>query len=232
MADVRLYSAQVCPFCQRTHLVLLEKGIEYEVSEIDLKNIPDWFLRLSPYGKVPLLEKGEERIWESSVINEYLDEIEPNPPLMPSAPGQRARVRIWVNYANDRFLPLFYKLLLEQEPQWQNKLAGMLRARLRHMDQEGPGRPGAGPYWMGAQPTLADMAFYPFFERFPVLEHYRDFTLQRDQHRHLIRWLEAMAARPSVQASRNPPDYYIERYASYADGTAAGSTAREMRGED
>jgi glutathione S-transferase len=73
-----------------------------------------------------------------------------------------------------------------------------------------------------------DLSFYPFFERFPILEHYRNFTLPEDCPR-LAGWWRHMTERDSVREIMNPPDFYIRSYTEYADGSADGSTAREMR---
>ena len=224
---IRLYSAEVCPFAHRTRLLLAEKGAAYELSEIDLKNMPDWFRDISPYGKVPLLEVGEDRIWESAVINEYLEEILPEPPFMPADASGRARARIWVDYANNYFVPCFYKLLLEQDVDRQEELASRLRERLGHMEAVGFGDDNPGPWWLGAQFTLVDLSFYPFFERFCVLEHYRQVSLT--EYPRLSGWLQAMGQRDSVQAHQLTPDLYLRRYSEYATGSAAGKTAQEMR---
>ncbi|HEY9905093.1 MAG TPA: glutathione S-transferase family protein, partial [Candidatus Sericytochromatia bacterium] len=83
MAEIEIYSATVCPFAHRSRLVLLEKEIDFELIEIDLQNKPEGFTEISPYGKVPVIKHGDERVWESAIINEYLDEVFPEPPLMP-----------------------------------------------------------------------------------------------------------------------------------------------------
>jgi len=74
----------------------LRLSFGYDVTYIDLKNKPDWFLKISPFGKVPVLKVDDTVLFESAVINEYLDEILPEPPFMPGDPGQRARARIWI----------------------------------------------------------------------------------------------------------------------------------------
>ncbi len=122
MSDVMLYSAKSCPFAQRTRLLLLEKGIAFQLTEIDLKNIPEWFQDISPYGKVPVVKRGDDLIWESAIINEYLEEVYPQPDLLPTEPGQRAYARFWIDFANTKFVPFFYKLLLQQEPEKQQAL--------------------------------------------------------------------------------------------------------------
>jgi len=225
--SIRLYSAEVCPFAHRTRLLLAEKGAAYELNEIDLKNMPAWFRDISPYGKVPLLEVGDDRVWESAVINEYLEETLPDPPLMPADAAGRANARIWIDYANNYFVPYFYKLLLEQDANRQEELAVRLRERLGHMETVGFGAGNPGPWWLGAQFTLVDLSFYPFFERFCVLEHYRHVSLA--DYPRLFDWLQAMGQRDSVQAHQLASDLYLRRYAEYANGTAAGKTAQEMR---
>lgn len=228
MATITLYSAPSCPYAQRTRLLLHEKGLAFDLVEIDLKQTPAWYLELSPTGKVPLLQYGDDRVWESSAINEYLEERHPEPALMPATPLARARVRIAVDFANTVFAPLYYKLLLAETPARRHQMAARLAATLAEMERDGPGADRDGPWWFGAAFTLADIACYPFFERFPVLAHYRGFDLP-EECTGLARWLAAMRGRASVQAQGQPAAFYIDAYRHYADGSADGSTAREMR---
>ncbi len=74
---IELISFNLCPFVQRSVITLNKKGIDYKITYIDLADKPDWFLALSPLGKVPVLKHGDEVLFESAVINEYLDEITP-----------------------------------------------------------------------------------------------------------------------------------------------------------
>jgi glutathione S-transferase len=226
LATITLYSAPSCPYAQRTRLALHEKNLEFELVEIDLKQTPDWFLDLSPTGKVPLLLHDDDRVWESSAINEYLEERHPEPALMPTTPLARARVRIEVDYANTTFAPLYYKLLLAETTARRKQVAERLDTALREMERNGPG--AGGPWWLGDLFTLADVAFYPFFERFPVLANYRNFILP-DDCSGVARWLDAIRDRASIKAHSRPAEFYIDAYAHYADGTADGRTAQEMR---
>jgi glutathione S-transferase len=105
MAGLTLFSARACPFAHRTRLVLGEKQLDFELVEIDLQNKPAWFNTVSVYGKVPALEHDGQRIVESAIVNEYLDEVFPTPALLPRAPAARALARIWIDYANTRFVP-------------------------------------------------------------------------------------------------------------------------------
>ena len=171
---------------------------------------------------------GETRVYESSIINEYLDEAYPEPALMPAEPGRRALARIWIDYANVKYTPSVYKFLMEQDDEKRAALRADAEAVLRFMETEGMRKLGDGPYWMGQDLTLVDLAYYPFFERLCVLEHYRDFGIPDDCTR-LKAWVETIRFRPSVKEIENPPDYYIERYARYASGKAGGGTARQTK---
>ena len=228
MAEVEIYSASVCPYAHRTRLALLEKGVDFKLTEIDLQNKPEWFADVSPYGKVPVIKYGSDRVWESTIIDEYLDEVFPEPPLMPSEPGERAIARIWIDFANVKFVPTFYKLLLNQEPEKQQESAEMLRNHLLFMENEGIGKISSGSYWFGESLTLVDIAFYPWFERWGVLEHYRGFAFPAECVR-LQKWWDVMRDRDLVQSIKHTADFYIEQYIQYANNTASGITAQEMR---
>src|SRR6201996_9706173 len=96
MADtLRLVSHKLCPYVQRAVIALTEKGVAFERIDIDLADKPEWFLKLSPLGKTPVLLVGDHAIFESAVILEYLEETEPRP-LHPADPLQRAEHRAWI----------------------------------------------------------------------------------------------------------------------------------------
>lgn len=217
MTKVSLYSARACPFAHRTRLVLAEKKIPFELKEIDLQNKPAWFDRtVSAYGKVPALEHEGTRIWESAIINEYLEEAFPSPALLPTEPGRRAVARIWIDYANAQFVPAFSRLLRETEASAQEALRAALNEVLRFIEHEGLAKLSSnGPFFLGAAPSLVDFAFYPWFERWPALSHYRGHSVPKEL-THLARWRDAVAALPSVKSYQNPEDYYIARYARFA----------------
>jgi glutathione S-transferase len=230
-SEVEIISADVCPFAQRSRIVLLEKKVDFTLSEIDLENKPDWFDRVSPYGKVPVLRHGETHLYESAIINEYLDEAFPLPPLMPGDPAGRAQARIWINFCDSRFTVTFYKLLLEQDQDKQNEYRERMLDHLRFLETEAlAGTPSSGPYWMGKGFSLVDASLAPFFERFVALEHYRDVVIP-PQHISLHAWIAALRERESVKKTSHSRDYFIARYAKYASGAADGVTAKEIREE-
>ncbi len=229
MAEIEIFSAEVCPYAARTRLLLLEKGIPFSLTEIDLKAKPKWFEEVSPYSKVPVVRNGGEVIWESSVINEYLDELYPEPPMMPEDPARRAYARVWIDFANVKLMPTWYKLFLSQAGVEREALAEELRAHFRFMEFRGLRElSAAGPYWMGAEVGLVDFTYWPWFERIGALEHYRGVGVPEDCTR-LAAWMAAMAKRPASKAIAFPLERYIEGYKRYADGTEDGVTARDMR---
>ena len=228
MATLDIISSATCPYAARSRLALIEKGVEFTLTEIDLDDKPDWFRAISPYGKVPVVRHGATVVWESSVINEFLEELFPEPPLLPADPAARATARIWIDYANVRFAPFVYKFLLAQADADRRERETLLTDSLRFMDHEGLGKLADGPYWLGADLTLVDLSFWPHLERFCALEHYRGFTIPDDCN-HLLAWRETMLRRPSVAALHPPDALLIENWRKYAENTSTGVTAAEMR---
>ena len=108
MSDIKIYSFDKCPYAQRSRMALIEKQLAFELIEIDVYNKPDWFLEISPYGKVPVLVDGGKTIYESAIINEYLEEKYPEVPLMPKDYFERARARIWIDYGSNYYLSLIH----------------------------------------------------------------------------------------------------------------------------
>src|SRR5262245_17751351 len=154
---LQLYTFQLCPFAHRVRLALAEKSVASEPIEIDLKNKPASFTRITPFGRVPLLLHGEVRLWESAVINEYLDEVFPDPPLMPASPPDRALARIWVKFADERLYSATHSLIFSRDKEARRKLAAEMRDSVRFLENEVMAkRPAGGPYVLGDRFTLAD----------------------------------------------------------------------------
>jgi glutathione S-transferase len=212
MSNIQLYFAKASTFSQRTRVVLLEKGIDFTPIEIDLQNKPDGYTQISPYGKVPAIKHGDIEIYESAIINEYLDEVFPEPPLLPRDPANKAIARIWIDYANTRFVPAFNKFLRGKDAQEQEQGQKEFTEALLYLEQEGLGKVSNGSYWLGDQFSLVDISFYPWFERLPLLEHFRKFTLPAETPR-LQTWWNQVRDRQSIQAVANPVDFYLQRFA-------------------
>ncbi|RCJ36813.1 glutathione S-transferase [Nostoc punctiforme NIES-2108] len=209
MSNIQLYFAKASTFSQRTRVVLLEKGIDFTPIEIDLQNKPDGYTQISRYGKVPAIKHGDVEIYESGIINEYLDEVFPEPPLLPRDPAAKAIARIWIDYANTRLVPAFNKFLRGKDSTEQEQGRKEFTEALLYIEQEGLGK---GDYLLGDQFSLVDISFYPWFERLPLLEHFRKFTLPAETPR-LQTWWNLVGDRQSIQAVANPVDFYLQRFA-------------------
>ena len=212
MSNIQLYFAKASTFSQRTRVVLLEKGIDFTPIEIDLQNKPDGYTQISRYGKVPAIKHGDIEIYESAIINEYLDEVFPEPPLLPRDPAKKAIARIWTDYANTRFVPAFNKFLRGKDTQEQEQGRKEFTEALLYLEQEGLGKLSNGNYWLGDQFSLVDISFYPWFERLPLLEHFRKFTLPAETTGLQI-WWNLVRDRQSIQSVANPVDFYLQRFA-------------------
>jgi glutathione S-transferase len=194
---------------------LLEKEIPFELIEIDLQNKPANFREISPYGKVPVLKHGDKQVWESAIVNEYLDEAFPEPPLLPKEPIQRAQARIWINFADTRLFATAGKLLYSPDPQQQAEAAKELPEHLQFMEEGLQKLSEDGPYWLGTEMSLVDLTYYPWFEQLAVLEQFRGFQFPIGLDR-LKKWWESMTNRESVRAIAKPQEFYIQRYARLA----------------
>jgi len=192
MPDLKLISFDLCPYVQRAAIALAEKGVPFERITIDLANKPDWFLKISPLGKVPVLLVDGEPIFESAVIVEYLEETQPKP-LHPADPLRRAQHRAWMEFASALLGDLW---VIETTAD-----AEAFEARRRAIaDKLGRVEEalGAGPYFEGASFSLVDAVFAPVFRYFDTLDRYGDLGVFKGSPK-VRAWRDALRARPSVR---------------------------------
>lgn len=219
MPKIELITAEVCPYAQRTHMTLIEKGLDFERREVDLGDKPDWFNEVSPYSKVPVVRIGDQVVYESAIINEFIDETYPEPRLMPSDAYQRARARIWIDYCNNVWVENCYGLLDAKDPAKQAALREKLEKDFKKIEFDGMRQLSDGPFWLGDEVSLIDLTYYPFFERFGAIAHHRHAAIPPECTR-IHAWYAAMAERPSAKATAHDDAYYIERYGKWADKAA------------
>ena len=211
MPEIELFSSNFCPYAHRVRLALLEKGLDHWHTEIDLSDKPEWFLVISPLGEVPVIRHEDRFVVDSSVILEYLEDVYPAPPLRPKEPGKRAIVRFWTEFADERLAPAIDACIAAENAEQQALAAAQLRDVLLFVEREGLARCGRGPYWLGQEISLVDLAFYPFFERLPAVQQHRPVDLPLISIR-LRYWLDAMRHRESVRAIQNPVEYYAKHF--------------------
>jgi glutathione S-transferase len=227
MSNLELFSMPLCPFAHRVRLVLAEKEIDYRLTEIDLSNKPQAFLKVSAYGKVPALQHGVTHICESSIISEYLDETFPARQLLPRDPAGRAQARFWIDFANSRLFAATANLLYGPHRQNPSPALEQIATALRFIETEALAkRPEDGPYWLGPQLSLVDLTFYPWFEQLAALQHFRDIRVPSDLAR-LTQWQDAVARRDAVRAIANGPHFYIEQHGRIHPELAAQETRHD-----
>ena len=201
MTRFKLISFKLCPYVQRVAIVLAEKGVAFERIDIDLADKPDWFLALSPLGKVPVLvvaHDGEEQVlFESAVIAEYLDETLA-PPLHPADPLEKARHRAWIEFAST-LLADFYGFYTGDAAVFADK-RGAIDAKLDQLEAE-----IGGPYFAGERFALVDAAFAPALRYLATFERFLGEDLLRGRPK-LAQWRASLAERPSI-AGAVAPDY-------------------------
>lgn len=197
--QLTLISHNLCPYVQRAAIVLAEKGMAFERKDIDLANKPDWFLKLSPLGKTPVLLVDGEAIFESAVICEYLDETAA-PRLHPHDAFQRARHRSWMEFGSAvlNTIGAFYNA-----PDGEALVARA--AELQANCQQIEAALGPGPWFAGEHFGMVDAVFVPVFRYFDVFDAIGDFGVLVNTPK-VKAWRLALAQRDSVrQAVR--PDY-------------------------
>jgi len=196
-ARPRLISHKLCPYVQRAVIALTEKGVAFERIDVDLANKPDWFLRLSPLGKTPVLQVGDTAIFESAVILEYLEETQIKP-LHPADPLRRAEHRGWIEFGSAILNDIAGLYGAPNEAAFQGKTA-QLEQRFARLEA----RLLAAPWFDGKEFSLVDAVFGPVFRYFDVFDEIGDFGILTGKTK-LARWRAALAARQSVQAAVSP----------------------------
>ena len=194
-----LVSFDLCPYVQRAAIVLAEKGIAFDRIDIDLNNKPDWFLAISPRGKVPLLKVGDDVLFESAAIVEYLDETYA-PRLHPENPVMRARHRAWMDFGS-AILSDIWKIETATDEQAFDAAVAALKEKFARVEAE----LGDGPYFAGQDFTIVDAVFAPAFRYFDVFDELAELGIF-DGLPKVKKWREALAARPSVR-NAVVPDY-------------------------
>jgi stringent starvation protein A len=184
-AVLTLYDADRCPYCARVRIVLAEKGLEYETVVVDLDDRPAWIYEKNPLGKVPVLEEDAFVLPESEVINEYLEERYPDPPLWPADPAERAHGRLLV-FRFDRLSDPYYALRRGDESARRK-----LHEQLNDLDSLLAGR----PFLTGRDFGLADAAYLPWILRTPSV-----LSVDLERYAHLSGWVARVSERLSVAA--------------------------------
>lgn len=196
---MKLYDYPDCLFAQKVRLVLAEKELECESILVDLKSgqqrTPE-FLKLNPYGRVPVLVDDEVVVYDSTIINEYLEDEYPHPGLLPEDSASRARVRLLEDYCDNSFLASAAFVLAElakadeeQDAERLKRYQGEISRGLARLEAN-----LSGQEYLFGEFSLADVAFVP-----AVLILQRLGVAIDPRLRHVTAWIDRLRHRPAVK---------------------------------
>jgi len=198
-AKLTLISHKLCPYVQRAVIALNEKGVAFERVDIDLANKPDWFLKLSPLGKVPVLVvrsgEGEVALFESNVICEYIEETQGGAKLHPQDPLLRAQHRAWMEFGST-ILGELWGLETTGDPAVFESKRVAIAAKFARVEEA----LGSGPFFADEKFSLVDAVFAPIFRYFDVFDTLIELSVFAETPK-VRAWRTALAKRPSVRAA-------------------------------
>lgn len=199
---IKLYHFPASTNSRKVRIALMEKGLDFERVLIDLskkeQKSPD-YLKINPFGQVPALNDDGFILYDSTIINEYLEDEYPYPSLMPKDSEGRARVRLMEdfrdNYVNPHFMEIIHEVRYKPEGQRDQKVIDHAKAEIMkcfdRIEKELEGKE-----YLAGTFSLADIAFMPNFD---LLER---FQIQVDpKYRNMRAWMARLKARPSFAAS-------------------------------
>lgn len=203
------------PFVQRVWISLELKGISYQYIEVDPYKKPQSLLEVSPNGLVPAIRHGPNwSMHESTVIMEYLEDLQIGQPLLPAHPQVRATSRLWSDHVNRHIVPCFYRLLQAQDPNDQVNHATELRNEISKLvDAADP----QGPFFLGQQLGFVDVQIAPWVIRMrKVLGPYRGWPEPEEGSR-WARWVSAIETDEFVKRTTSDDGLYLDSYERYAE---------------
>ncbi len=202
----KLVSFNLCPYVQRAVTVLNAKGVDYDIQYIDLAHKPDWFLDISPTGKVPVLQlDGDDAdspiLFESGVICEFLDESHA-PPLLPDAPLDRARERMWAEYMGNLY-GFVCRMQASPDEKTVRKALGEMHTQLARVEDE-----ITAPLFGGDTLGMVDVYAASALMRLTWIERLAGLDALEGLPK-IAAWRDALLARESVQNAVLPEIYDI-----------------------
>ena len=187
-----LISHHLCPYVQRAAIALRESDVPFERRNIDLANKPDWFLELSPLGKVPILVVDDDAVlFESSVIAQYVDAISGGG-LLSADTLEKYGQLAWLEFASQLIAGIGRLYNADSRVEIDSARTNLENKFLR-IEQN----LNVGPWFADEQFTLVDAAFAPAFRYFDVIENLTGFEFFTSTPK-VARWRNALSERPSV----------------------------------
>jgi len=196
---IELYSDPTSPDSHRTRIVLAEKELPVKTHDLEADNLPAAFLKLNPYGKLPTVIDRDIVFFESSVVNEYLDERYPHPPLKPGSPSQRAQMRLAVMQLERELYPLY------AETSNSRKKKEAIRKISVYLESLN-GYLGRQEFFIGEQYTLADITLAPILWRLESLD------VDTAAWPHLEGYMDRLFERPAFERSLSEFEQMLREY--------------------
>ena len=191
---VELIGFELCPFTQRASIIMYEKNIRHIFTSIDLLNKPEWFLKISPLGEIPLLKYDDNIIFKANVICEFLND-EFSLAMYPENNLQKAYQRAWIEFAHGLIMTVFLMSIAPDEESMQQQRQ-MVRKKLRRLEEEIK----HAPFFSGGTFLLVDTAYAPLFMRLKKLNELYPLQLLDDLPKLKV-WSTELLQQPSVLAS-------------------------------
>lgn len=183
-------------------IVLRAKGIDFEMTHITADDKPDWFLKISPHGKVPVLWADDDVLFESNAIAEFLDETV-TPPLHPEDPVKRARNRAWTDFTPDFAKAINGVNYAQSKDHQVAAMEGARKALARLEEALRQERSNEGPFFNGETLCVVDAAYAPFLMRFSLVEELCKTGLLNEFPR-VDAWRQALAGSDIIKGSVVP----------------------------
>jgi len=196
---VKLYSDPHCPNSHRTRIVLSEKELPVDTVELEADNLPADFLKINPYGKLPTVIDRDIVFFESAVVNEYLDERYPHPPLKPGSPAERAQMRLAVLQLERELYPLYIET---QNPRKKKDAVAKIKTYLSSLDTY----LGRQEYFIGEQYTLADVTLMPILWRLESI------GIDTAPWNNLEAYMDRLFERPAFERSLSEYEQMLREY--------------------
>ncbi len=198
---MRLYSGTTCPFSHRCRIVLYEKGMDFEIIDVDLYNKPEDLAVMNPYNQVPVLVDRDLILYESNIINEYIDDRFPHPQLMPADPVMRARARLFLFRFEQELFSHVHSI-----EKGSQKTAEKARQLIRESLIQIAPVFTRQKYMLGDEYTMLDVAIAPLLWR---LDHY-GIQLPK-QAAPLMKYAERIFSRPAFIDALTPSEKVMRK---------------------
>lgn len=228
--ELIFHAGWFCPFVQRTWIALEERGVPYQYNEVNPYKKEPHFLAINPKGLVPAFEYHGKALYESLVLIDFLEEAYPpgsqsniGASLYPSDPYDRAFARIWIDHISKTFVPANFRLILAQGEEAQEAAREEMYKSLRTISEK-----WKGPFFLGEQFTVVDVAIAPWVTRWHITEEHRGAKHEAVSPQWKA-WAENLGKRESVLKTQSDSEHYFTIFVRYLNDTAQSEGAKATR---